>query len=145
MSETERSGKPVVPYTVFDEAGNPYLLGSRCKQCGATHLGHFENCPNCGARGQLDTVRLSDHGTLYNYTIVYRSLPGVQVPFISATVDLDGGGTVRGNLLDVAPDPQVVKFGMPVRVVFRSAATAVENGEGYIAHFFVPAEQETAQ
>lgn len=139
MTDGSIEAKPVAPYTAIDESGAPYLIGSRCDNCGATHLGQFENCPKCGVRGQIRQLRLADKGTLYNYTIVYRSLPGVKVPFISATVDLEGGGTIRGNLLDVEPDPAKIEFGMPVNVVFKSASTAVENGEGYIAHFFVPA------
>lgn len=145
MTELVPTGKPVVPYTIIDENGAPYLLGSRCKVCGAVHLGHFDNCPKCAAIDQLEEIRLAESGRLYNYTIVYRSLPGVTVPFISAVVDLDGGGTVRGNLLDVEPDPAKIAFGMPVKVVFRSAADAVSDGEGYISHFFVPAGKEAAQ
>ncbi|KCZ94238.1 Zn-ribbon domain-containing OB-fold protein [Hyphomonas johnsonii] len=131
--------QPVAPHTVISTGGEPYLVGSHCSACGETHLGAFENCPACTARGQMDEVRLSNQGTLYNYTIVYRSLPGVTVPFISAVVDLDGGGTIRGNLLEVEPDPSKIAFDMPVKVVFRSAADAVAGGEGYLAHFFVPA------
>ncbi|MDR7103698.1 OB-fold domain-containing protein [Croceicoccus sp. BE223] len=141
MTKAATTEQPVAPYTKIDEAGDPYLVGSRCGACAQTHLGEFENCPKCGARGQMTELRLANHGTLYNYTIVHRSLPGVKVPFVSATVDLDGGGTVRGNLLDIEPDPEHVKFGMPVDVVFRSASTAVANGEGYLAHFFVPAQE----
>jgi len=139
MTKSLNGAQPVTPYTTIDESGVPFLVGSRCSACDATHLGHFENCPKCGARGQTSEVRLTNHGTLYNYTIVHRSLPGVKVPFVSATVDLDGGGTVRGNLLDVEPDPAKIAFGMPIDVVFKGASTAVENGEGYFAHFFVPA------
>ncbi|WP_246427241.1 Zn-ribbon domain-containing OB-fold protein [Sphingopyxis panaciterrulae] len=144
MNDITATERPVAPYTELDENGAPYLLGSRCGACGQTHLGRFENCPKCGARNAMDVVRLASHGTLYNYTIVHRSLPGVKVPFVSATVDLDGGGTVRGNLIDIVPDPSHVKFGMPVDVIFRSASTAVADGDGFIAHFFIPA-QEAAQ
>jgi uncharacterized OB-fold protein len=144
MPVEEQTLKPVMAYLAQDEAGSPYLVGSRCQSCGQTHLGRFENCPKCTARGQLTEVRLSDRGTLYNYTIVYRSLPGVTVPFISAVVDLVGGGTVKGNLLDVEPSPTAVTFGMPVRMVFREADTAVSGGEGYVSHFFVPANEEAA-
>lgn len=133
-----------MPYLVQDESGAPYLIGSRCEACGQTHLGHFENCPKCTARGRLREVRLGTTGSLYNYTIVYRSLPGVTVPFIAAVVDLDGGGTVKGNLLEVDPKPGSVAFGMPVKMVFREADTAVTGGEGYVSHFFVPADEEMA-
>lgn len=140
MSEVETVDQPVAPYTAVNDLGEPYLVGSRCGACGQVHLGKFENCPKCATRGEMNEVTLSDHGTLYNYTIVHRSLPGVTIPFISAVVDLDGGGTVRGNLLEVEPDPSNIDFGMPVKIVFRSAADAVEGGAGYIAHFFVPAD-----
>lgn len=139
MSVEELGLKPVMPYLAHDGAGAPYLVGSRCDACGQTHLGRFENCPRCAARGKMTETQLSNHGVLYNYTIVYRSLPGVTVPFVSAVVDLDGGGTVKGNLLDIDPSPQAVRFGMPVRMVFREASEAVAGGEGYVSHFFVPA------
>jgi uncharacterized OB-fold protein len=87
-------------------------------------------------------IELANTGKLYNYTIVYRSLPGVTVPFVSAIVDLDGGGTVKGNLLDVEPTPERLAFGMAVQMVFRGADTAVESGAGFVSHFFVPATEE---
>lgn len=144
MSVEEKHLKPVMPYLVQDAAGAPYLVGSHCTACGQTHLGRFENCPKCTTRGCMGEVRLADRGTLYNFTIVHRSLPGVTVPFVSAVVDLDGGGSVKGNLLDVDPTPEAVRFGMPVKMVFREADTAVSGGEGYVSHFFIPASKETA-
>jgi uncharacterized OB-fold protein len=86
-------------------------------------------------------VELATSGRLYNYTIVYRSFPGVAVPFVSAVVDLDGGGTVKGNLLDVPVDPEVIAFDMPVEMVFRDAGIANPAGAGFTAHFFVPGQE----
>jgi uncharacterized OB-fold protein len=88
-------------------------------------------------------VTLATTGRLYNFTVVSRSLPGVTVPFISAIVDLDGGGTVKGNLLEVEPDPEKIAFGMQVEMVFRGAETAIASGSGYISHFFVPVEEKS--
>lgn len=139
MTQPATTDRPVAPYAAVDEQGAPYLIGSRCRACGETHLGRLQNCPKCAARGVIDEVRLAERGTLYNYTIVHRSLPGVTVPFVSAVVDLEGGGTIRGNLLEVDPSPESIRFDMPVKIVFRSAASAVEGGEGFLAHFFVPA------
>ena len=144
MSEADMIEQPVALYTALDDAGRPYLIGSHCGVCDATHLGLFDNCPKCAARGQMIEVKLAENGKLYNYTIVHRSLPGVKVPFVSATVDLDGGGTIRGNLLEIEPDPAKIEFGMAVNVIFRSAATAVEDGTGYLAHFFVPAVENAS-
>src|SRR5260221_13582212 len=125
-------------YTRIDDDGKPYLQGSRCPDCGAVFVGQREHCGRCGARTRMVSVHLGERGHLYCYTIVHRSYPGIKVPFISAIVDLDGGGTVKGNLLEVEPDPKHLRFGMPVRMIFREAQLASEEGVGYIAHFFVP-------
>ena len=61
------------------------------------------------------------------------------VPFISAIVDLDGGGTVKGNLNGVAPNPEAIKFDMPVKLVFGDAGRKDKDGNAYLAYSFVPA------
>jgi uncharacterized protein len=87
----------------------------------------------------MQPMRLAARGRLYSYTIVYRSYPGIRVPFISAIVDLEQGGTIKGNLLDIEPSPEKLTFGMPVKVVFRGAECALgADGAGYVAHFFLP-------
>ena len=131
---------PAVRYLRVPDAGEPYLEGSRCAECGAVFLGERENCARCGARGALDTIRLADTGELYSYCIVHRSFPGIEVPYVSAIVDLDGGGTVKGNLIKVAPDPARIAFGMPVRVVYGDALGRKDrDGNAYLAYFFEPA------
>ena len=133
------SPRPATSYTRIDEAGTPYLLGSRCGECAAVFLGVRENCGRCCARRRMQPLRLAARGRLYSYTIVYRSYPGIRVPFISAIVDLEDGGTIKGNLVDVAPSPEKLAYGMPVKVVFRGAQCALgEEAAGYVAHFFVP-------
>jgi uncharacterized OB-fold protein len=135
----EESPRPATSYTRVDETGSAYLEGSRCGECAAVFLGVRENCGRCCTRGRMQSVRLAGRGRLYTYTIVYRSYTGVRVPFISAIVDLEEGGTIKGNLLEVEPRPEKLVFGMPVRVVFRGADCALgEEAAGYVAHFFVP-------
>ena len=131
--------RPATSYTRVDETGTPYLEGSRCEDCGAVFLGARENCGRCCARRKMRPMRLATRGRLYSFTIVYRSYPGIRVPFISAIVDLEEGGTIKGNLLGIEPDPRKLEFGMPVKVVFRGAESALgEGAAGYVAHFFVP-------
>lgn len=131
---------PAARYLKIPDAGAPYLEGSRCAECDAVFLGERENCAKCGARGALRTVKLADTGVLYSYCIVHRSFPGVAVPYVSAIVDLDGGGTVKGNLVKVAPDPARIAFGMPVRVIYGDALGRKDrDGNAYLAYFFEPA------
>ena len=68
--------------------------------------------------------------------MVHRSYPGVEVPFVSAIVDLDGGLSFKGTLKGVAPD--ALKAGMPVRLVFDDAGGAVDaDGNPYVGFHFV--------
>ena len=130
---------PAVSHLKIPEDGDPYLEGSRCGSCGATFLGTRDNCSKCGARGKMQTVRLSNRGELYSYSIVHRSFPGIDVPYVSAIVDLEGGGTVKGNLIDVEPDPAKIDFGMPVDVVYDDALGRKDaEGNSYLSYFFKP-------
>lgn len=131
---------PVAPFLKLPEAGEPYLEGSVCKRCDTTHLGQRLACAKCGARDEMTTRALSNRGTLYAFTIVHRSFPGVAVPYISAVVDLEGGGSIKGNLINIAPDPKQISFGMPVEVVFGDALGRKDaQGNSYISYFFQPA------
>ncbi len=130
---------PVVPWLKGAGTNDPYLEGQKCS-CGAIFLGERDNCSSCGARGELKPVRLSNKGKLYVYSIVHRSFPGIDVPYISVVVDLEGGGTVKGNLIDVDPDPEKIKFDMDVEVVFGDALGRKDkDGNSYISYFFKPA------
>mgnify|MGYP001207687471 FL=1 len=130
---------PAVPYIKIPEAGEPYLEGHQCGSCGATFLGERSVCSKCGARDQMSKVTLPNSGKLYSYSIVHRSFPGIDVPYISAIVDLDDGTAIKGNLINVEPDPEKIEFDMPVEVVFDDALGRKDrDGNSYISYFFQP-------
>jgi uncharacterized OB-fold protein len=131
---------PVVDWLKLPEDGEPYLEGHKCGECGAVFLGERAACSKCGARDSLKAVKLSNEGKLYSYSIVHRSFPGIEVPYISAIVDLEGGGTVKGNLMGIDPDPDKLNFDMPVEVVYEDAlGRKDQDGNSYISYFFKPA------
>ena len=101
---------PVVDYLKLPEGEDPYLEGHKCKECGSIFWVKEMSAPNCFARDSIEPVKLNNKGKLYSYSIVFRSFPGIEVPYISAIVDLDGGGTVKGNLIDCEPDPRKNKL-----------------------------------
>jgi uncharacterized OB-fold protein len=140
MAEQAAAGRPlpVVPFLKIPERGDPYLEGQRCTGCGAIFLGERSTCSSCGSRGGFEAKKLSNAGELYVYSIVYRSFPGVEVPYVSAIVDLDGGGTVKGKLVNIEPDPQKVKMGMPVEVIYEIAPTKDAEGNEYLTYYFQP-------
>ena len=130
---------PAVSYLKLPEGGDPYLEGHKCGSCGATFLGERSVCSKCGARDQMSAVTLPTSGKLYSYSIVHRSFPGIDVPYISAIVDLDDGTAIKGNLINIDPDPEKIEFGMPVEVVFDDALGRKDrDGNSYMAYFFQP-------
>jgi len=130
---------PAVPYLKIPENGDPYLEAYKCGSCGATFLGERQNCSRCGSRDQMTTVRLPETGKLYSYSIVHRSFPGIEVPYISAIVDLDDGTAIKGNLINIEPDPEKIEFDMPVEVVFDDALDRKDSdGNSYLSYFFQP-------
>ncbi len=138
--ESAASGPlPVVEFLKIPEKGDPYLEGLRCQSCDAVFLGQRSTCSKCGSRDQLKAEKLSNRGNLYVYCIVHRSFPGIEVPYISAVVDLEGGGTLKGNLIDIDPDPEKIEFGMPVEVVYKDALGRKDKeGNSYLSYFFQP-------
>ena len=130
---------PVVEYLKLPDDGDPYLEGHKCGDCNSIFLGEREVCSNCTAKGKIEPIKLSNKGKLYSYSITFRSFPGIDVPYISAIVDLEGGGTVKGNLIDCEPDPDKIEFDMPVEVVFDDALGRKDaEGNSYISYFFKP-------
>jgi len=130
---------PAIHYLKIPDGGDPYLEGHKCGSCGAMFLGERMVCSKCAARDQMQTVKLAETGKLYAYSIVHRSFPGIEVPYVSAIVDLDDGTTIKGNLINVEPDPDHLTFGMPVEVVYADALGRKDKeGNSYLAYFFQP-------
>ena len=87
----------------------------------------------------MTTVTLPQTGKLYSYSIVHRSFPGIEVPYVSAIVDLDDGTAIKGNLINIEPDPEKIEFDMPVEVVFDDALGRKDSdGNSYLSYFFQP-------
>ena len=104
---------PVVDYLALEP--EPHLIAHRCSACGALYFDRRNACASCGGTA-FDKQSLANEGTLRAFTIVHRAAPGVSAPFVSAIVDLAGGGVVKSNLVGIGSDPAQVELGMPVRL-----------------------------
>src|SRR5260221_1797393 len=102
---------PFVDYLVL--GADPHLEAQECTSCGALFFDRRNACASCGRR-EFGRRRLSNDGVVRTFSIVHRATPDVKVPYVSAVVDLDGGGMAKANLVDVAPDPESVRLGMKV-------------------------------
>jgi len=128
----------IIAHLKRKDDGTPYLQGARCGACGHTFVGARDVCAKCYARDGMVPVSLAETGKLYAYTIVHRSFPGVETPFIDVIVDLEDGSHIKGILKDVEPDPEKLAFDMPVKIDYREVVPPGSN-EKYLAYFFVPA------
>jgi uncharacterized OB-fold protein len=106
---------PLVDYLVLGEEA--HLEANECVSCGARFFDRRNACASCGAagEGQFRKVAVPNEGELRSFTIVSFAAPGVPVPFVAGVIDC-GGTTVRGNVVNVEPDPEHVQLGMKVQL-----------------------------
>lgn len=114
---------PLVDYLALDGAhdGEPHLVAQECTSCGARFFDRRSACAACGLQ-EFRSVPIARTGTLRSFTIVQFAAEGVDVPFVAGVVDC-AGTSVRGNVVNVAPDPEHVSLGMPVRLTTVSIGT----------------------
>lgn len=116
--------------------GTPHLVANECAKCGARFFDRRNACAGCFGTefGQVD---VPTEGILKAFTIVAFAAPGVPVPFVAGVVDC-GGTSVRGNVINIPPDPEHVKMGMKLRLTTFSLGTD-EDGTEAIGFGFEPA------
>ena len=103
---------PVVEYLVLGD--KPHLKAHACTNCGALYFDRRNACAHCSGRNFADQ-ELATTGRLRAFTIVHRAAPSVRTPYTSVVVDLDGGGSVKANLLDIT-DPADITPDMAVEL-----------------------------
>lgn len=104
---------PLVDYLVLGD--EPHLVAKVCRSCGARFFDRRNACAACGKTDGFDEADVAREGVLTSYTIVAHAAPGVPTPFVAGVVDCDGT-SVRGNVVNVPPDPDHVQLGMKVRL-----------------------------
>lgn len=94
------------------------LEAAKCSGCGHVSFPPRIVCPSCGGR-KFGTVKLSEDGTLITYTVVRVASDkfSKETPFAVGIVELSDGVRITTQLADVNPDD--LKTGQKVRMVFR--------------------------
>jgi uncharacterized OB-fold protein len=140
MSHTiSADSPPLVPYIKRAEGGRPFIAGSKCGACGSLFIGERKVCAKCTARDQMTATEIAETGKLYVFTVVHRSFPGVETPFVDAIVDMDDGSHLKGTLAGVKADPDAITFGLPVKLAWRDADPPNMPGKPHLTYYFVPA------
>jgi uncharacterized protein len=126
---------PLVDYLVLGD--EPHLVAHECTSCGARFFDRRNACAGCFGT-EFRTVDVPTEGELRTFTIVAHAAPGIPVPFVAGVVDCDGT-SVRGNVINVPPDPEHVRTGMKVRLATYSLGTDSAGTEA-IGFGFEPAD-----
>jgi 3-hydroxy-3-methylglutaryl CoA synthase/uncharacterized OB-fold protein len=114
------------------------FTGSRCTNCGFTHLPPTRVCRACAAIDQMLDIPVRNlAGTVVTYT-VDRLAFSQSPPMVQAVIDIDGGGRCTLEIADARP--QDLQVGTRVRFVFRRLFTA-----GDVHDYFWKAVQDSAQ
>ena len=124
---------PLVDYLVLGD--QPHLVANECVACGARFFDRRNACARCG-KTEFTKVDVSTTGEVRAFTIVAFAAPGVPVPYVAALIDCDDT-SVRGNLINVEPDPDHVTLGMKVQLATEVIGTD-NNGTEAIGFGFEP-------
>ena len=111
----------------FWEAARRHALQlQRCRGCGAWVFYPRAACPTC-LSADLEWRPVSGRGTLHTFTVVHRGQKGFPLgsPYVIAMVELEEGPRLMTNLVGVAPDPEYIRIGMPVEVVFEDVTADI--------------------
>ncbi len=96
------------------------LMLPKCADCGHVYFYPRVVCPKCHSRN-VTWIQSRGRGKLHAFEIAYQAFQKawkIKPPWVLAMVELDEGPRMLSNLVNVEPDPKVVRCDMPVEVVF---------------------------
>ncbi|MEV5507806.1 Zn-ribbon domain-containing OB-fold protein [Streptomyces orinoci] len=118
------------PY--WEAAAGGRLLIRRCRAAGCGRAHHYprEFCPHCWSEDVI-WEEASGHAVLYTWSVVHMNdLPPFRgrLPYVAAMADLAEGPRLATELVDCEPD--ALRMGMPLEVVFRALPDASGGPDG---------------
>ena len=121
--------QPITPEAqpYWDGLNEQKLMLPKCDACGKPFFYPRIACPHCHSR-QISWIQASGKGKLYAFEIAYRALNPrfkVEPPYVLAMIELEEGPRMMSNLINIKPDPAVIKCDMPVEVVFEKLTDTV--------------------
>lgn len=106
----------------WDACARHELVIQQCRSCGRHWFPPSNRCQHCWS-GDFAWTPVSGRGELYSFTIYHRAYAAElteHLPYVVGIVQLDEGPRVISNVVGVEPDD--VRVGMPLEVVFRDLA-----------------------
>lgn len=133
--QTPGTRVPIVRYLALDP--EPHLVAQECAACHARFFDRRYACAGCGATA-FSSVPLETTGVLKTFTIIGLTAAGIPSPYVAGVVHC-GGTDVRTNIVNVEPDPDHVRLGLPVRLCTVSLGVDADGREA-IGYAFEPVQ-----
>jgi uncharacterized protein len=95
----------------------PYLIGSRCKNCNHVAFPKREICPACVTQGNMQDVDLNRKGKIDTFSVLHVGAKGFPVPYVVGYVQMAEGprifALIQGdeetrNLLEIGREVELV-------------------------------------
>jgi uncharacterized protein len=127
-------------YVPSSPAEKPYLIGSKCKECGNVTFPKRPVCPRCIKPGTMEEYHIYGKGKINTFSIVNAALPGFKAPSIQAYVDLDEGPRIWSLITGIAPDDTSLRIGMELELVVEKVREDAQGNE-FLSYQFRPAKE----
>ena len=76
----------------INEDGSGYLLTNTCERCEVSFFPRRTKCIRCLKDDKLRNTTLYKGGKLYTYTVVHRSTPEFNLPYMVGYIDFEEAG-----------------------------------------------------
>lgn len=113
----------------------PYLLGSKCRECGNVFFPKRAICPACVAEDTLEEVPLGTRGTINSFATVRVAPAGFAAPYTQALVDLPEGLTIFSIIVGETSGSAALEIGAEVELVI-GPVSVDESGNEVIGYKF---------
>jgi len=104
------------------------LIGTECRTCHQKFFPPRNICPDCRRKGRIEKFKFSGEGEVFSSTVIRAPPVGFeyQKPYCVAIIKLKEGPMCTAQISDC--DPETVKIGDKVELVFRKVIADDESG-----------------
>lgn len=122
MSENE---KPFTIESYLEFLRNKKLMGSKCKECGATYVPVRKLCTECNS-ANMEWIEMTGNGKLAAFTSITVGTPYFvekgydrKNPYCFSVIELEEGPMVSAQLVGVdESEPDKIDIGTPLKATF---------------------------
>jgi uncharacterized OB-fold protein len=106
-----------------EQKRNLAMIGGKCRNCGTIQFPPQRVCIKCRTKDNFEDYRFSDKkAEVFTYSIDHLAASPMP-PTVFAVINFEGGGRMWCEVTDI--DPDTIKIGMPVEMVFRKIVGAI--------------------